>query len=67
MDVQENYIFLSYHSSKVELVAHLSKILEKNSIHTWYAAKDIRAGENWDDAIHTAIKSCRAVVLLFCA
>ena len=69
MDVQENdtNIFLSYHSSKVELVAHMSKILEKNGIPTWYAAKDIRAGENWDGAIHTAIKSCRAVVLLFCA
>ncbi len=69
MDVQENYtkIFLSYHSSKLELVAHLSKILEKNGIPTWYAAKDIKAGENWDTAIHTAIKSCRAVVLLFCA
>lgn len=62
-----SHIFLSYHSSKVELVQHLSNYLEKNAITTWYAAKSIRSGEQWDEAIHCAIKSCKAVVLLFCA
>ncbi|MCD8373062.1 MAG: TIR domain-containing protein [Clostridia bacterium] len=60
-------VFISYHSSKIELVAHLSKYLEKNGIETWYAPKDIRAGQQWDDAIHDAIKNCKALVLLFCA
>lgn len=60
-------IFLSYHSSKLELVAHLSNYLEKSNIDTWYAEKDIRSGEQWDEAIHTAIRKCKAVVLLFCA
>ena len=69
MDLNESgeKIFLSYHSSKVELTRHLSKILEKHGISTWYAEKDIRAGQNWDEAIHQAIQFCQAVVLLFCS
>lgn len=60
-------IFISYHSSKVELAAHVSKYMENHAIKSWYAGKSIRAGEQWDEAIHTAIKNCSAVVLLFCA
>ena len=60
-------VFISYHSSKIELVTHLCKNLEKNGIETWYAPRDIRAGQQWDDAIHDAIKNCKALVLLFCA
>lgn len=60
-------VFLSHHSSKGDLTAHLSRYLEKNSIPTWYAPRDIRSGEVWDEAIHCAIKACKAVVLLFCA
>jgi len=60
-------IFISYHSSKIELVAHLSKYLEKNGVETWYAPRDIRAGQQWDEAINDAIKDCKALVLLFCA
>ncbi|MDE6690666.1 MAG: TIR domain-containing protein [Clostridia bacterium] len=60
-------IFISYHSSKIELVAHLSRYLEKNGVETWYAPRDIRAGQQWDEAIIDAIKDCKALVLLFCA
>lgn len=60
-------IFLSHHSSKNELTAHLARYLQKNGLETWYAPRDIRAGEVWDEAIHTAIKECRVMVLLFCA
>ena len=60
-------IFLSHHSSKSDLVAHLSKYMQKNGLDTWYAPRDIHSGEEWDEAIHNAIKGCRAVVLLFCA
>lgn len=62
-----NKIFLSYHSSKIELAAHLSKYMERNDLETWYAPRDIRTSETWDEAIHNAIKECKAVVLLFCA
>ena len=60
-------IFISYHSSKVELAAHVSKYMETHGIKVWYANKSIRSGEQWDEAIHNAIKGCQAVVLLFCA
>lgn len=63
----EEKIFLSYHSSKVELVEHLAKYLERNGIKSWYAARDIRSGEEWDESIHSAIRNCTAVVLLFCS
>ena len=63
----ESKIFISYHSSKVELAAHLSKYMENHGVKAWYAEKSIRSGEQWDEAIHNAIKDCRAVVLLFCA
>lgn len=63
----ETKIFISYHSSKVELAAHVSKYMQNHGIKSWYAGKSIRSGEQWDEAIHTAIKNCNAVVLLFCA
>ena len=66
-DEKSSKIFLSHHSSKVELVAHLSRYLERNGLDTWYAPKDIHSGEQWDEAINVAIKECKAVVLLFCA
>lgn len=64
---KEGSIFLSHHSGKVELVNHLSKYLERNGLETWYAPRNIRSGQIWDEAIHEAIKQCKAVVLLFCA
>lgn len=68
MEKQENeFIFLSHHSSKSELVTHLSRYLERNGLNTWYAPRNIHSGEVWDEAILNAIKKCKAVILLFCA
>ena len=68
MEKQENeFIFLSHHSSKLELVTHLSRYLERNGLITWYAPRNIHSGEVWDEAILNAIKKCKAVILLFCA
>lgn len=64
---KDGKIFISYHSSKIELVAHLAKYLKKSGEKTWYAPRDIRSGQQWDEAIHDAIKDCKAMVLLFCA
>ena len=68
MEKQENeLIFLSHHSSKSELVTHLSRYLERNGLFTWYAPRDIHSGEVWDEAILNAIRKSKAVILLFCA
>lgn len=60
-------IFLSYHSSTVELAAHLAKYLGRRGLTSWYARDSIHTGVQWDEAICEAIKNCKAVVLLFCA
>lgn len=67
MEKNEQKAFLSHHSSKAELVRHLSRYLEKNGIETWYAPRDIPAGADWPNEIEGAIKSCSAFILLFCA
>lgn len=63
---QQPVIFLSHHSSKVELAEHLARYLSKNGLEAWYAPKNIHAGEQWDESITKAIENCKALVLLFC-
>ena len=61
MEKQENeFIFLSHHSSKLELVTHLSRYLERNGLNTWYAPRNIHSGEVWDEAILKKKKKCKA-------
>ena len=65
MEKQENeFIFLSHHSSKLELVTHLSRYLERNGLNTWYAPRNIHSGEVWDEAILNAIKKCKVSYFL---
>ena len=67
METDRRKVFLSHHSSTIELVEHLSRYLEKNNIDTWYAPRDIPAGADWPNEIENAISNCSAFVLLFCA
>lgn len=67
METDRKKVFLSHHSSKVELVEHLSRYLEKNDIIAWYAPRDIPTGADWPNEIENAIASCSAFILLFCA
>jgi len=59
-------VFLSYHSSKHAVVEHLANYLERQEVSAWYAPRDISPGATWDTAIADAIKSSRALILLFC-
>ena len=67
MEIDRKKVFLSHHSSKVELAVHLSRYLEKNGIVAWYAPRDIPTGADWPNEIENAIASCSAFILLFCA
>ncbi|MEY8428680.1 TIR domain-containing protein [Lachnospiraceae bacterium 46-15] len=67
MESNKKKVFLSHHSSKVELVEHLSRYLEKNDIGAWYAPRNIPTGGDWPNEIENAIASCSAFILLFCA
>lgn len=60
-------VFLSHHSSKVELVEHLSRYLEKNGIDTWFAPRNIPSGADWPNEIENSINKCSAFILLFCS
>ena len=58
-------VFLSYQSNSKNEVIKLSNTLENNGINTWYAPRDIDAGEKWEKKIVEAIKKCKALLLLF--
>ncbi len=57
-------IFLSHATEEHELVVHIANYLEKNNFRAWYAPRDIVGGIDYDREIITAIKDCRAFVLL---
>ncbi|ORB68784.1 toll/interleukin-1 receptor domain-containing protein [Mycolicibacterium tusciae] len=58
-------VFLSYHNSRLETVAHVANYLARHQIDTWYAPRDIPSGAVWGQAIANAIRNCDALVLLF--
>ncbi|MGW4774970.1 TIR domain-containing protein [Nocardia sp. NPDC004278] len=60
-------VFISYHSSKRPVVEHLATYFARHDISTWWAPRDVPPGSDWDEAISRAIKSSKALVLLFCA
>lgn len=60
-------VFLSYHHSKLDVVEHTARFLERHGVRTWYAPRDVGPGGTWDEALSKAIQSSSALVLLFCA
>lgn len=58
-------IFISYQSNSKTEAIKLSNLLEKNKIKTWYAPRNIEAGSQWAIKLGEAIKSCKALLLLF--
>lgn len=60
-------VFVSYaHQDKVTADA-VCALLEQRGIRCWIAPRDIEPGADWGAAVINAIKSCRAVVLVFSA
>jgi WD40 repeat protein len=60
-------VFVSYaHTDKATADAACA-LLEQRGIRCWIAPRDIEPGADWGSAVITAIKSCRAVVLVFSA
>ncbi|HZO45668.1 MAG TPA: toll/interleukin-1 receptor domain-containing protein [Xanthobacteraceae bacterium] len=58
-------IFIS-HSSKDQTVARtLCAALESRGLTCWIASRDVGAGENFQESIVTAIRSAKAMVLVF--
>ena len=57
-------IFLSYTNSRRKSAVKIAEYLERSGLETWYPSRDISAGVNHAEAVTSALRECRAVVLL---
>ena len=57
-------IFISYSRNDRERVNHIAKALEAEGYSVWWD-RDIRAGEEFDHVIDKAIKSAKAIVVIW--
>jgi uncharacterized protein YecT (DUF1311 family) len=60
-------LFVSHHSSKLDVAELVEKALAKRGVKCWIAPRDVDPGEPFDKAVRDAIENCTAVLLLFCA
>lgn len=60
-------VFVSYAHTDKSIADAACALLEQQGIRCWVAPRDIEPGADWGAAVITAIKSCRAVVLVFSA
>ncbi|MBC2778744.1 TIR domain-containing protein [Parasphingopyxis marina] len=60
-------LFVSHHSSKLDVAELVEKALAKRGVKCWIAPRDVDPGEPFDKAVRDAIEGCTAVLLLFCA
>ena len=58
-------VFISYSSQDMEAAQAICHVLEQNEIRCWMAPRNIPPGSDYGDVIDDAIKSCKAVVVLF--
>lgn len=58
-------VFISYSSQDMEAAQAICHVLEQNEIRCWMAPRNIPPGSDYGDVIEEAIRSCKAVVVLF--
>lgn len=58
-------VFISYSSQDIEAAQAICHVLEQNEIRCWMAPRNIPPGSDYGDVIDDAIKSCKAVVVLY--
>lgn len=58
-------VFISYSSRDMEAAQAICHVLEQNEIRCWMAPRNIPPGSDYGDVIDEAIKSCKAVVILY--
>lgn len=57
-------VFLSYASEDSAIADEFKKLLEKNSLSYFYAPDELKAGDNWEDELRTAVVSSAQVLVL---
>jgi tetratricopeptide (TPR) repeat protein len=60
-------VFISYASANQKEALRLCDAIEQRGVPCWIACRDVQPGENYQEAIVFAIRSARALVLLFSA
>jgi len=60
-------LFISHHSSKIEVALQLEQALAKHDVKCWMAPRDVEPGEAFDMAIKKAIDESCGILLLFCS
>lgn len=58
-------VFISYSSRDKSIADAVCAGLEARGTRCWFAPRDIRPGSDWGASIVSAIRSCRAMVLVF--
>lgn len=58
-------IFVSHSSKDHKLAMAISTALERRGLRCWISSRDIGAGQNFQEAIVSAIREARAMVLVF--
>ena len=68
MDSEDNVtVFVSHHSSKVDVAKAVETALQKRGVSCWIAPRDVDPGEPFDKSVRNAIDKSAAILLLFCA
>jgi len=60
-------LFISHHSSKLQVALELEKTLAKYDVKCWLAPRDVEPSEAFDMAIKRAIDESCGILLLFCS
>ena len=60
-------LFVSHHSSKLEVAEHVERALNVKGVRCWIAPRDVEPGASFARAIPHAIGDSSAVLLLFCS
>lgn len=60
-------LFVSHHSSKLEVAEHVERALNIKGVRCWIAPRDVEPGASFARSIPQAIGESSAVLLLFCS
>ena len=58
-------VFVSYATADRKQALQVCKAIERRGIHCWISTRDVQPGENYQEAIVRALRSARAMVLVF--
>jgi len=58
-------VFVSYATADRKQALQVCKAIERRGIHCWISTRDVPPGENYQEAIVRALRSARAMVLVF--